>query len=390
MPLSEEELRLLEQMERALVAEDPKLASTMRGTTLRATARRRALIAGGVFVVGVVVLMTGAVTQQTVVGIIGFVVMLGSAYVALSSWRGQTTAPEPGRTEPPPAPELQRHRRWPQQEAQPRRAQPADLAALDDGALRGALAPPPRPERRLLTRPTPDDQQTTRTGPGRRVRLLLCRACGQSARSTPGCPSTRARCRTRRRRAPGQDSTEAGSHAARDRRSRPAPAPSAATQASTSARTCGVGGRTGRQAAGVAGPLEQADQPVQGRGGVRVHVAPAPPPGERVVGLARVAEGPHQPAGGGPQRHVVVPGHAEVDGAVADLRPGRLDPVRHRPVAGSGGGGGPGPQRARGERQGQQGQQHPEPAQDQRVPERRAGSPGGGARWCRWWSCRPG
>ena len=102
MPLSEEELRLLEQMERALVAEDPKLASTMRGTTLRATARRRALIAAVVFVVGVVVLMTGAVTQDPVVGIIGFVVMLASAYVALSSWRGQDKTPE--RTSPPEQP----------------------------------------------------------------------------------------------------------------------------------------------------------------------------------------------------------------------------------------------------------------------------------------------
>ena len=89
MPLSEEELRLLEQMERALVAEDPKLASTLRGTTLRATARRRALLAGVVFLVGVVVLMTGAVMHQTVVAIVGFVIMLGSAYVALTSWRGQ-------------------------------------------------------------------------------------------------------------------------------------------------------------------------------------------------------------------------------------------------------------------------------------------------------------
>jgi hypothetical protein len=94
VPLSEEELRLLEQMERALVAEDPKLASTMRGTTLRATARRRALLAGGVFVVGVVVLMTGAVTKNTIVGIIGFVVMLGSAYLALTYWRNQNRAPE--------------------------------------------------------------------------------------------------------------------------------------------------------------------------------------------------------------------------------------------------------------------------------------------------------
>lgn len=94
MPLSEEELRLLEQMERALVAEDPKLASTMRGTSFRRHARRRAYIAGGAFLVGVVVLMTGAVLQQTVVGILGFVVMLGSSYVALSSWRGQAAGGE--------------------------------------------------------------------------------------------------------------------------------------------------------------------------------------------------------------------------------------------------------------------------------------------------------
>jgi predicted lipid-binding transport protein (Tim44 family) len=94
VPLSEEELRLLEQMERALVAEDPKLASTLRGTTLRATARRRALLAAGMFVVGIVVLMTGAVTKNTVVGIIGFVVMLASAYFALTFWRNQNRAPE--------------------------------------------------------------------------------------------------------------------------------------------------------------------------------------------------------------------------------------------------------------------------------------------------------
>ncbi len=95
MPLSEEELRLLEQMERALVAEDPKFASALRGTTLRRNARRRSFIAGGAFLVGVAVLMTGAVTQQTVVGIVGFVVMLVSAYVALISWKGQNATPRP-------------------------------------------------------------------------------------------------------------------------------------------------------------------------------------------------------------------------------------------------------------------------------------------------------
>src|SRR5215208_2977607 len=46
VPLSEEELRALERMERALVQEDPKLASTLRGTSLRRAARRRAILAG--------------------------------------------------------------------------------------------------------------------------------------------------------------------------------------------------------------------------------------------------------------------------------------------------------------------------------------------------------
>ena len=92
MPLSEEELRLLEQMERALVAEDPKLASTLRGTALRRNARRRAFVAAAVFLIGVGVLMAGAIMRLTIVGIIGFVVMLGSAYIALVSWKGQDRA----------------------------------------------------------------------------------------------------------------------------------------------------------------------------------------------------------------------------------------------------------------------------------------------------------
>ncbi len=101
MPLSEEELRLLEQMERALVAEDPKLASALRGTTLRRHARRRLVAGALVFVVGIAVLMTGAITQLTIVGIIGFVVMLASAYLMLVSWRGSAqAAAEPPRAAP--------------------------------------------------------------------------------------------------------------------------------------------------------------------------------------------------------------------------------------------------------------------------------------------------
>lgn len=93
MPLSEEELRLLEQMERALVAEDPKFASTLRGTSIRRSARRRAIAAGAVFVVGIALLMTGAVAQQWAIGVVGFVVMLASATVGLNAVRGQQSSP---------------------------------------------------------------------------------------------------------------------------------------------------------------------------------------------------------------------------------------------------------------------------------------------------------
>jgi hypothetical protein len=87
VPLSDHEQRLLEQMEQALLAEDPKFATAMRGADLRRRYRRRAVLAGLVFLVGVVMLMTGAVTQVIALGVAGFVVMLASAFYAVTSWR---------------------------------------------------------------------------------------------------------------------------------------------------------------------------------------------------------------------------------------------------------------------------------------------------------------
>ena len=93
MPLSEEELRLLEQMERALSEEDPKFASTLRGTSFRRAARRKAILAGVVFAVGIAVLMTGAVLAQVVIGVLGFVIMLASATYGLAVLRGHKHPP---------------------------------------------------------------------------------------------------------------------------------------------------------------------------------------------------------------------------------------------------------------------------------------------------------
>jgi hypothetical protein len=87
VPLSEHEQRLLEQMERALYAEDPKFASALRGADLRTRFRRRAYQAGAGFVLGVALLMTGLVVKNILVSIVGFLVMLTCAVLAVSSWR---------------------------------------------------------------------------------------------------------------------------------------------------------------------------------------------------------------------------------------------------------------------------------------------------------------
>src|ERR1700733_8953039 len=59
VPLSDNEQRLLEQMERALYAEDPKFASAMRGANRRPGAARRLAIGGTGIVLGLVVLVLG-------------------------------------------------------------------------------------------------------------------------------------------------------------------------------------------------------------------------------------------------------------------------------------------------------------------------------------------
>ena len=94
MPLSEEEQRMLEQLEQALAAEDPKFASTLRGSSARARHRRVAFLSAAVFVVGIVLLMTGVIVPQTIVSVAGFVLMLGGAYFGITAWR-RSTQPEP-------------------------------------------------------------------------------------------------------------------------------------------------------------------------------------------------------------------------------------------------------------------------------------------------------
>lgn len=93
MPLSEHEQRMLEQMERALYAEDPKFATALEGSGLRTYTRRRVYQAVAGFLVGIALLMAGMVSKQIWVSVVGFLVMLGCAVLAVTGWR---KAPKPG------------------------------------------------------------------------------------------------------------------------------------------------------------------------------------------------------------------------------------------------------------------------------------------------------
>ena len=92
MPLSEHEQRLLEQIERALYAEDPKFASTVRGGRLRKPTRRRRIQGIALFALGLVLLVLGVAipalwlaSSFPVLSVIGFLVMLAGAVLAVTA-----------------------------------------------------------------------------------------------------------------------------------------------------------------------------------------------------------------------------------------------------------------------------------------------------------------
>ena len=95
MPLSEHEQRLLEQMERALYAEDPKFATSLRSASGSRASRCRAALGVLAVIVGLGIVVAGVATTLVPLGIVGFLVMLVGAVIAYSAF----TAPAAVATE---------------------------------------------------------------------------------------------------------------------------------------------------------------------------------------------------------------------------------------------------------------------------------------------------
>jgi hypothetical protein len=93
MPLSDHEQRMLDQIESALYAEDPKFASSVRGGTLRAPSARRRLQGAALFVIGLAMLVSGVAFPATqisgfpVLSVVGFIVMFGGVVFAITGPR---------------------------------------------------------------------------------------------------------------------------------------------------------------------------------------------------------------------------------------------------------------------------------------------------------------
>lgn len=83
MPLSDHEQKMLEQMEQALAAEDPKFASQMQGSTLASLQRRRWVVGAIGVLAGLGLVLVGVNTTMWV-GAIGFAVMVAAAVFAVT------------------------------------------------------------------------------------------------------------------------------------------------------------------------------------------------------------------------------------------------------------------------------------------------------------------
>ena len=94
MPLSEQEQRLLEEMERGLYQNDADFVATVgqrRGKPNYTIVVVGALLA----VLGIAALLVGVVIHQPLVGVLGFIIMFGGVLLAIAPPRRlETAAPD--------------------------------------------------------------------------------------------------------------------------------------------------------------------------------------------------------------------------------------------------------------------------------------------------------
>lgn len=102
MALSDHEQKLLEQMEKALANEDPRLVSTLRNPGIAVRTPKHILLAVFAIAAGIAGLLAGVITKLPPLGIVGFVAIVagltaivsGAGNGALKNVSAKSTGPK--------------------------------------------------------------------------------------------------------------------------------------------------------------------------------------------------------------------------------------------------------------------------------------------------------
>ena len=92
MPLSEYEQRVLEQMERQLATDDPRLANTLTQRGRRPVLRY--VLSGVGATAGLLLLVLGVATARPALGVVGFVLMFAAVAYVFAAPRGRKARAE--------------------------------------------------------------------------------------------------------------------------------------------------------------------------------------------------------------------------------------------------------------------------------------------------------
>lgn len=95
MPLSEQEQKILEEIERGLYQEDPSFAKDVRDRAPRMAERRRARFGAFAFVTGLGLLIAFFVTSLVLIGVAAFGAMVWGIVLVAGSIRGVVSPRRP-------------------------------------------------------------------------------------------------------------------------------------------------------------------------------------------------------------------------------------------------------------------------------------------------------
>jgi hypothetical protein len=104
MPLSEHEQRLLDEIEQALYAEDPKFVSSVRSARRRRTGGRRTSVLVSLLCVGVglALVLVGLLATVIALSVVGFVLLVGGFVYGIQAVRHAAAPTTTGKSAPRP------------------------------------------------------------------------------------------------------------------------------------------------------------------------------------------------------------------------------------------------------------------------------------------------